>query len=143
MLFRSIVCEVDPTHPKWIAAAGEHRVLGGRRQAARPVLLVRKGVLPPAPTEGEATWTLTWSVAAPAKADVPQANIVGVLPGTDLKDEFVLVSAHYDHIGVGTPVGNDAINNGADDDATGTTAVVVLAEALAKQPPPRRSVLFV
>jgi Zn-dependent M28 family amino/carboxypeptidase len=54
----------------------------------------------------------------------------------------VVVSAHYDHIGTGNPADGDAINNGADDNATGTTAVVLLAEALAKTPL-RRSVLFV
>lgn len=140
---RPVVCEVDTGHPRWVQAAGSHRVLGGRRQAARPLFLVRAGVLPKPAAEVDALWKITWSAPAAEKADVPQHNVLAMLPGTDKKDEFVVVSAHYDHIGIGRAVDGDAIHNGADDDATGTTAVVLLAEAMAKMPPPRRSVLFV
>jgi Zn-dependent M28 family amino/carboxypeptidase len=66
-----------------------------------------------------------------------------LLPGTTKKDEYVVVSAHYDHIGIGRPIDGDAIHNGADDDASGTTAVLLLAGAMQRQPPPVRSVLFV
>lgn len=54
-------------------------------------------------------------------------NLVGVLPGASRADEFVIFSAHYDHIGVGFPINKDSIANGADDDASGTTAVIELA----------------
>ncbi len=73
-------------------------------------------------------------------------NVVAVFAGSDpvLKDEYVAVGAHYDHIGVGLPVNGDAIYNGADDDGSGTTALLAMAEALAKAPQrPKRSVLFV
>ena len=73
-------------------------------------------------------------------------NVVAVFPGSDpvLQDEYVALGAHYDHIGVGFPVNGDAINNGADDDGSGTTALLAMAEALAKAPKrPKRSVLFV
>jgi Zn-dependent M28 family amino/carboxypeptidase len=73
-------------------------------------------------------------------------NVVGVFEGSDpvLKDEYVAVGAHYDHLGVGAPVNGDAIYNGADDDGSGTTALLGMAEALAKAPKrPKRSVLFV
>ena len=76
---------------------------------------------------------------------MPLKNVVAALPGSDLAHEYVVVSAHYDHIGLAPAQdGQDAINNGADDDATGTTAVLVLAEHFARAAQPlRRTVLFV
>lgn len=73
-------------------------------------------------------------------------NVVAVWEGSDpvLKDEYVALGAHYDHIGIGNPVNGDAINNGADDDGSGTTALLAMAEALAHASTrPKRSVLFV
>ncbi|HEY6503426.1 MAG TPA: M28 family peptidase, partial [Chitinophagaceae bacterium] len=55
------------------------------------------------------------------------ANVVGILPGKSKRDEYVIFSGHYDHIGVGKPVNGDSIFNGANDDAAGTTAVIMLA----------------
>jgi peptidase M28-like protein len=71
-------------------------------------------------------------------------NAVGMLPGSDpnLKGQAVLFSAHLDHLGVGKPVNGDTIYNGADDDASGTTAVLELARALGRGLPPRRTVIF-
>lgn len=62
-------------------------------------------------------------------------NVVGYLEGTDpvLKNEFIIIGAHYDHIGVVKPIENDSIANGANDNATGTTAVVELAKYLGEQ----------
>ena len=75
------------------------------------------------------------------------ANVLGVLPGCDpvLQNEAVVVTAHHDHIGVAAdaPPGEDAIYNGALDNASGVAQVLVLAEALAALPaPPRRSIVF-
>ncbi|MBL8752999.1 MAG: M28 family peptidase [Planctomycetes bacterium] len=142
---RPIVCEVPADHPYWLQSKGVRPVLGKAREASRPILLLRQGALPPAPPQDhrEVTWTATWSVGAPEKVDVPQRNVMALRPGTTKKDEYVVVSAHYDHVGVGSPVDGDRIYNGADDDATGTTAVILIAEALAKMPPTARSVLFV
>jgi hypothetical protein len=141
---RPIVLEVAEDHPYWLATAGVRTTLGGVRAAARPVFLVRKGLLPALPPgRDEAAWAITWTAAKPEKLDVPLKNVVALLPGTDKAAEHVVVSAHYDHVGIGAPVGGDGIYNGADDDATGTTAVLLLAEAMAKEPPGRRSVLFV
>jgi len=72
-------------------------------------------------------------------------NVVAIIEGTDpaLTDEYVVIGAHYDHIGVGNPVNGDAINNGADDDGSGTTAVLAIAEALSHGERPKRSVLLV
>jgi len=54
-------------------------------------------------------------------------NVVGVLPGKTRKEEYVIFSAHYDHLGVGKPINGDSIYNGANDDASGVTAVIMLA----------------
>lgn len=70
-------------------------------------------------------------------------NAVGYLPGTDPKAGTILLTAHLDHLGIGKPVNGDALYNGANDDAAGTTAVLELAHALAAGPKLRRSVLFV
>jgi len=55
-------------------------------------------------------------------------NVVGVLPGKTRKEEYVIFSAHYDHLGVGKPINGDSIYNGANDDASGVTAVIMLAK---------------
>jgi Zn-dependent M28 family amino/carboxypeptidase len=59
---------------------------------------------------------------------LPLANIVGVLPGKSKRHEYVIFSGHYDHLGIGRPVKGDSIYNGANDDAAGTTAVILLAK---------------
>lgn len=56
------------------------------------------------------------------------ANIVGILPGKSKPNEYVIFSAHYDHLGIGKPIDGDSIYNGANDDAAGTTAVIMLAK---------------
>lgn len=70
-------------------------------------------------------------------------NLVGLKEGSDpqLKDEFVMIGAHYDHIGTGKPVEGDTIANGANDNASGTTAVLELAKHLSGVDT-RRSILF-
>lgn len=76
---------------------------------------------------------------------VPAYNIVGVLEGTDpvLKKEFVVLSAHYDHIGVEKKQQADVINNGANDDASGVTAVAEMAKYFSQAKSNKRSILFV
>ena len=71
-------------------------------------------------------------------------NVIGILPGRDakLKDQVILLTAHLDHLGVGTPVNGDSIYHGADDDASGCVAVLQLAEALARDERPKRTVIF-
>jgi len=73
-------------------------------------------------------------------------NVVGLLRGSDpvLKDSCVIVSAHYDHIGVRPTGEGDRINNGANDDGSGTVSVIELASALATlKRKPKRSVVFI
>jgi aminopeptidase YwaD len=71
-------------------------------------------------------------------------NALGILRGSDpnLQRTAVLLSAHLDHVGIGPPVNGDDIYNGADDDASGTTAVLELARVLGSGPRPRRTVIF-
>ncbi|MFM1870592.1 MAG: Arginyl aminopeptidase, partial [Planctomycetota bacterium] len=140
---QTVFLEVPKDHPYWTLADGERVTLGARRAAAKPVFLVKEGVLPKLPAKAP-QFTADWTAKAAETIDQPLRNVVALLPGTDLKDEYVVVSAHYDHVGIQQPIGGDAVYNGADDDATGTTAVVLIAEALAKSATPlRRSVLFV
>jgi aminopeptidase YwaD len=70
-------------------------------------------------------------------------NALGFLAGSDPASGTILLTAHLDHLGVGAPVNGDAIYNGANDDASGTTAVLELAHALTSGPKPKRSILFV
>jgi len=70
------------------------------------------------------------------------ANVVGILPGKSKKDEYVIFSGHYDHIGVGKAVNGDSIFNGANDDAAGTTAVIMLARHFAAEKNNERTLIF-
>jgi hypothetical protein len=71
------------------------------------------------------------------------ANVVGILPGKSKKQELVIFSAHYDHLGVGKPdEKGDSIYNGANDDASGTTAVLTLADYFAKKNTNERTLVF-
>ncbi len=77
--------------------------------------------------------------------DLRTRNVAAIVPGSDpkLKDEAVIFSAHWDHLGIGTPVDGDAIYNGAIDNATGCAILLELAHAWAALPQkPRRSALF-
>jgi hypothetical protein len=72
-------------------------------------------------------------------------NVVAVLRGSDpvLRDEYVVLSAHMDHVGVGQAVNGDSIYNGADDNASGTVGLMEIARAMSTLPErPRRSVIF-
>lgn len=76
---------------------------------------------------------------------VSSNNVVGVIEGTDpkLKDEFVMLSAHYDHIGIKpTPNSTDSIYNGARDNAMGTTALLCAARIFSEAPPKRSLLLL-
>ena len=106
--------------------------LGGVRQATAPL----SRDLPALKVGVEMSDTVTSSLTAP--------NTVGILEGSDpqLKHEYVVFSAHMDHVGI-TPGQADSINNGADDDASGTAGVIELAEAFSRPGArPKRSLIF-
>jgi Zn-dependent M28 family amino/carboxypeptidase len=99
---------------------------------------------------GSAVYVLTSNVR-PGAFDVAvansveeqtMANVVGVIPGRR-SDEIVLFGAHYDHIGIRNPVEGDSIANGANDNATGTTAVALLAKYFKTLRRPERTLMFV
>ena len=92
----------------------------------------------------EAGQTVTFRTSGRPVAAAPSANVAGIIEGTDpkLKDEYVVLSAHFDHVGVGKQGGaayqpSDSIFNGARDNAMGVTAILEAAKALSQQRPSR------
>ena len=69
-------------------------------------------------------------------------NVVALLPGTTQKDEYIIYSAHWDHLGVGRPINKDSIYNGAVDNASGTSALLAIAEAFKNSPQQKRSIIL-
>ncbi len=137
--------------------------LGG--DALLPRIFVRRGVIDRVLPEASRTWAesatrgqITSPRAIPGArigATMPlnalgvstPPNVVAELPGSDgdLRDEYVVLTAHFDHVGVGRPVDGDSIYNGADDNGSGTAALLEVSRALAALPPearPRRTILF-
>lgn len=97
--------------------------------------------LQPGPDQG----TVSVKVPAPEETPVKLRNVVAVLRGEDseLKDTYILVTAHYDHIGIRSGGEGDRINNGANDDASGVSSMLEIASAFAKAPQrPKRSIVF-
>jgi Zn-dependent M28 family amino/carboxypeptidase len=89
--------------------------------------------------------TLPYKVNASIRNDIREnvsKNVIGIIPGTDQKEEYIIFSAHWDHLGIGAAIDGDSIYNGACDNATGTSALLAIAEALAKQGPNKRTVAF-
>ena len=74
---------------------------------------------------------------------LPLFNIVGMIPGKTKPDESIIFGGHYDHLGILKPVKGDSIANGADDDASGTTAVITLAKYYKKLNSNARTLIFV
>src|SRR5690606_16731759 len=69
-------------------------------------------------------------------------NVVGMLKGKSKAQEIIVFSAHYDHIGIIDPINQDSIANGADDDASGVSAIISLASAYAKLKDNERTLVF-
>lgn len=125
----------NPAHAdKWLAGSGHtFREILEAADAGKP--------LPhfPIPTRLEAK-------AAVKRAPVESQNVAAVLPGNDprLKEEYVVFSAHLDHLGIGKPIDGDAIYNGAMDNAAGIATMLEIAASLKESGTAlRRSVLFV
>ncbi len=100
------------------------------------------------PASQEFAGAITGS-ASQTETKVRTENVLGYLEGSDprLKNEVLVITAHYDHIGINPNAkGDDKINNGADDDGSGTTGVLMIAEAFMKAKKagkgPKRSILF-
>ncbi|RKY18729.1 MAG: hypothetical protein DRQ55_12545 [Planctomycetota bacterium] len=104
-----------------------------------PVLLMTRGSLPAALAAGRFD---TLHLSLDSEEPVLAVNVVGLLPGTGPSDEVIILSAHYDHLGL-ADAGADRVFNGADDDASGVAMVLELARALAAGRPPYRTVMAV
>ncbi len=117
---------------KNLCALGGHELDELRERA-------KKGNQPPVPLGVKLSLTIANTVR-----ELPSGNVVGVLPGTDpvLAAEHVVVSAHWDHLGIGKPRGDDAIYNGAVDNASGCAGMLALARACAAVPQRARSITF-
>lgn len=76
-------------------------------------------------------------------AEQKLANVIGVIPGKSKKNEYVIFSGHYDHLGIGKATNNDSIYNGANDDAAGTTAMIMLAKYFQAKKDNERTLIFV
>ena len=90
--------------------------------------------------------TISAHIAAPVSEQVKLRNVVAILRGSDpaMKDTYVMLTGHYDHLGVRGSGPGDHIYNGANDDASGTSSVIEIAGALAALPArPKRSIVFI
>ena len=126
---------INPAHvDKWLAGSGH---------SAEEILTLAK--------ERKPLPRFPLAVALRAKVAVKRTtvespNVVAILPGSDpqLKDQYVVLSAHLDHLGIGRPINGDNIYNGAMDDASGVATLLDIAEQLHQTKPKlRRSLLFV
>jgi hypothetical protein len=120
-------------------------IMAGERQIAAVMAASANNGEVPAPFALNPAKTMNATVAGNPET-IPTQNVVGVWEGSDpvLKNEYVAIGSHYDHVGLCAPGTADQICNGADDDGSGTTAMLSIAEALGKAATrPKRSVLFV
>ncbi len=134
---KDAVLLVDPAHADLFSRykgyySHEHVVLENDREPTYVLVLTKALENPSA------------MVKATNKVEkLPLNNVVGILPGKSRKEEMVVFSGHYDHIGTLSPVKGDSIANGADDDASGTTAVIALAKYFKQLNTHERTLVFV
>ncbi len=138
-------------HPALILLA----MAGGRQQdRVRPLAEGNDGAIPTIRVYGHGADFLrehnrdlkvTLRVPAPQRRAIPVRNVAGVLRGSDpvLRDQYVIVSAHYDHLGTRGPGPGNRVFHGANDDASGASSLIEIARAFSGgNPAPRRSILF-
>ncbi|AMR31133.1 peptidase M28 [Mucilaginibacter sp. PAMC 26640] len=107
--------------------------IGEKVSDAAPVVFVLSSAMPK-----------SFEVISEAKEEkLPLFNVAGMIPGKSKANEYVVFSGHYDHLGMIKPVAGDSIANGADDDASGTTAVIELAKYYKKLNNNERTLIFV
>ncbi|KAA9333309.1 M20/M25/M40 family metallo-hydrolase [Hymenobacter busanensis] len=138
----NVLILLDPAHAQRFKALANRFGRGSQFHPEKPTPNAIAVVLAPTTPTADATYQLTGSTSI---KQLEIKNIVGVLPGRDKTKaaEQVVFSAHYDHIGILPAVAGDSIANGADDDASGTTAVVALAEHFKKTKQNARTLIFV
>jgi hypothetical protein len=124
----------------WISLAGAPKLLGADTDKVLAAAETKQGLV-----RGFALPTSLHAVLHSEIKTMESENIVGLLPGSDpkLKNEYVVLSAHLDHIGITPPVNGDAINNGALDNASGVATTLEVAHLFqASGTAPKRSILF-
>ena len=150
-IVRSLTAAYDRLQPALVILLRDITITAAQRNvrvqevtaAKRPVVTVTDPAIRAANLKDA---TVSIHMAAPMVVPVPLHNVVGVLRGSDaqLKDTYVLVTGHYDHLGVRGAGPGDHIFNGANDDASGTSSVIEIANALAALPTrPKRSIVFI
>lgn len=117
-----------------------HRAMFDRIKRGRTLFSPKANIIMILGNEEPGEFTIQYKQTT---TEAPLKNVVGILPGKSKKDEYVIFSGHYDHLGVGKPnEAGDSIYNGANDDAAGTTAVMVLANYFAQQKNNERTIIF-
>ncbi len=138
----NVLVLLDPVHAERFKPMAQHFGHGSQFQMEKPGGTTLAIVL----AAGTPSETMPYQVTGTTVIrPLEIRNVVGVLPGRDKARaaEQVIFSAHYDHIGILPAVAGDSIANGADDDASGTTAVVALAEHFKKAKKNARTLVFV
>ncbi len=129
---KNLVIIVDTAHRKNFARLSGFRRPSFRSEVSQAFVLY---------ASDPATYSIT---SRHNISELKLANVIGMLPGKSKKDEYVIFSAHYDHLGIGKPTAEgDSIYNGANDDAAGTTAVMMLAKYFKALNNNERTLLFV
>jgi len=138
----NVVVLLDPTHAKSFRLLAQQTTTSGLRPEKNGSPFSSLVVLAVAPKEGKVKFQVAGNTIV---RTVELHNVVGMLPGKkpDRAAEQVVFSAHYDHLGTLPPVMGDSIANGADDNASGTAAVVALAEYFKKKNNNARTLVFV
>lgn len=126
---------LDPAFETQFKAGRERAMNGNSRPGAQPIVFVLGKI-----DDNIRSFEVSCNVKS---EDVPLFNVAGMIPGKSKPDEFVVFSGHYDHLGVKPGMKPDSIYNGADDDASGTTAVIELAKYYKKLNNNERTLIFV
>ena len=115
---KNTIVFVDSTHETMMTRVGQR---GGQLYQTQPSVIFIIQNEKPSSFSIEATQEIT---------EMPLANVVGIIPGKSKANEYVIFSGHYDHLGISSRnmKDNDSIYNGANDDAAGTTAMIMLAK---------------
>jgi Zn-dependent M28 family amino/carboxypeptidase len=123
----------------WLTEPAARRVLGAAGQDFDQLkAAARSRDFRPVPLNGTASFTIRNQLR-----EVQSKNVIAKLTGSELPDEYIIYTAHWDHLGRDTTRAGDQVFNGALDNATGTAALLEIAKAFAQnQPRPKRSILF-
>jgi hypothetical protein len=142
-----LILGIPPAGAAGGGSAGPQLRQSGPAPARTPVLLVRDPRVREVLTaKTDTPITASVHIPAPDITPVKLRNVIGILRGSDpqLKDTYLVLTAHYDHLGIRDNGADDHIYNGADDDASGTASLIEIAASLAALPArPKRTVIFI